>query len=386
MSTPKVAVLGVGQTKFAKQPEVSVEELAHVAVRQALADAGITFDDVEAAFVGSVTLHGGVGQRVLKELGMHGIPVVNVENACSSGSTAVREAYAWVAGGLAEVALAVGVDNLSQAFGGGGVGSNGRMDLDDPNGMGMGLVLPGTYALEASHYLEDYGATREHLAAIAVKNRFNASLNPYAHHTKPVTIEEVLASKMICEPLTMFECCPNTDGAAATIIATAEAAKRLGHPGGVWIAGSAMGSGGFADRAGNEHRLTPKVAAKAYDAAGIGPDDVDLVELHDAFAIAEWLYIEELGLAEEGKAWSQAAEGAFAIDGRVAINPGGGLIGRGHPMGPTGVAQLCEATWQLRGQAGERQVRGAKVAVTHTMGGNQFDLEANACVVNVLTV
>ncbi|MDP1818594.1 MAG: thiolase family protein [Acidimicrobiales bacterium] len=375
----RAAVLGVGQTRFKKQPEVAVEALAHEAVRAAAADAGIALDDIDAAFVGSVTMHGGVGQRCLKEIGLTRIPIVNVENACSSGSTAVREAYAWVAAGLADVAVAVGVDSLSTAM-----PSGVQLDLDDPNGMGMGLVLPGTYALEATHYMHEYGATAEHLAAIAVKNRGNAAMNPLAHFQKPVTLDEVLASKMICEPLTMFECCSNTDGAAAAIIATPEAARRLGHPGGVWIVASAMGSGTFNDHPAQLDRATPRVAAKAYEAAGIGPDDVDLVELHDSFAIAEWVYIEELGLAEEGKAWAQAAEGAFEIGGRVAVSPGGGLIGRGHPMGPTGVAQLCEATWQLRGTAGARQVPDAKVAVTHTMGGNQFEMEANACIVNVL--
>lgn len=379
-----VAVLGVGQTPFTKQIGVSCEELVHTAVRRAVADAGIEFSDIGFAAVGSVTVSGGVGQRCLKDLGLIGdVPIVNVENACSSGSTALREAHAWVAAGFADVGLAVGVDSLSQAFGSAGLAAA-NLDPDDPIGVGMGLPLPGLYAMSANRYLEQYEATTADIARVAVKSRANASRNPYAYHRTPVTIEEVLGSKMISEPLTMFECCPNGDGAAACIIASPRAARRLGHPGGVWIKASAMSSGGFIDRLEMLDPATTSVSRRAFELAGIGPDDVDVVELHDAFAIGELLYVEQLGLAETGSAWAEAREGAFDLDGRVAVNPGGGLLGRGHPMGPTGIAQICEVTWQLRGQAADRQVENARVGVTHTLGGNQFDLECNACIVNVL--
>ena len=286
---------------------------------------------------------------------------------------------AWIGAGMADVAVAIGVDSLSTML-------PTMLDMNDPFGPGMGLVLPALYAMHAQHYLETTGADPEHLARVAVKNRANAALNPMAHFQEAVTLEQVLGSKMICDPLTMLECCPNTDGAAAVILASESAAQRLGWRGGVKIVASAMASGAFIDNIDIDDRVTVRTSATAYRMAGITPDQVDLVELHDAFAVGELLYVEQLGLAPSGGAWKALAEGELDRTGRVAVNPGGGLIGRGHPMGPTGVAQLCEATIQLRGEAGPRQVPNARIALTHTLGGNQFDLEANACVVNVLTV
>lgn len=380
----RAAILGVGQTHFAKQPDRSPEQLVHEAVRAAAADAGIGFADIGAAFVGSVQMHGGTGQRCFKGIGLLGLPIVNVENACSSGSTALREAFAWVAAGFVDVALAVGVESLSRSL----AGTGGRLvldDLDDPMGSGMGMVLPGLYALEATRYFHDYGAHADALAKVSVKNRRNASLNPLAHQQEPTTVEEVMGSRMIAEPLTLLECCPNSDGAAAILVASEAAAARLGHRGGVWLSGSAMGSGTYVDRLPHTDHVTTRTATAALEGASVGIADVDLVELHDAFAIGELLYAEQLGLAPIGEAWVALSEGAFDLDGAVAVNPGGGLIGRGHPMGATGIAQAIEATVQLRGEAGARQVPGARVALTHTMGGNQFDIESNACVVNVFT-
>lgn len=379
---PRAAILGVGQTAFGKRPETRPEDMVHEAVRAAIADAGIEFDAIEAVFAGSVQMHGGVGQRCVKELGLLGIPIVNVENACSSGSTALREAYAWVAAGFADVALAFGVENLSRSL----AATGGRLvldDIDEPLGSGMGMVLPGLYALEANRYLHEHNAPADAIARVSVKNRFNAARNPLAHQRKEVALAEVLASKMICEPLTLLECCPNSDGAAAIVIASEAAARRLKHRGDVWLVASAMGSGHFVDRISHAEHVTQRVAALAYKRAGITPQDVDLVELHDAFAIAELLYIEQLGLAPAGTAWKGMLDGAYELGGKVAVSPGGGLIGRGHPMGATGVAQACEVTWQLRGDAGNRQVRNARIGLTHTMGGNQFDLESNACIVSV---
>lgn len=379
-----VAVLGVGQTVFSKQIGISCEELVHAAVRRAVVDAGIKFSDIDFAAVGSVTVNGGVGQRCLKDLGLiGGVPIVNVENACSTGSTALREAHAWVAAGFADVALAVGVDSLSEAFGSAGLAAA-NLDPNDPIGVGMGLPLPGLYAMSATKYLAEYGATTADIARVAVKSRANASRNPYAYHKTPVTIDEVLGSKMISEPLTMFECCPNGDGAAACIIASPRAVRRLGHQGGVWIKASAMASGGLIDQLDTGEPVTTSVSRLAYELAGIDPKDVDLVELHDAFAIGELIYVEQLGLAETGSAWADVRAGAFDLDGRIAVNPGGGLLGRGHPLGATGIAQICEVTWQLRGEAEGRQVENARVGVTHTLGGSQFDLECNAGIVNVL--
>ena len=373
-----VVVLGVGMTRFTKTPERTVEDMGHEAVLAAMADAGVERKDIGAAFCGTLQSHPGIGQRVLKDLGMTGMPIVNVENACASGSTAFRDAFAWIRAGLVDVALAIGVESLSSM--------KGLVTLDqDDYVWGTGLVLPGAYAMLTKRHMSTYGTTPEQFARISVKSHANAMLNPYAHFHKPVTIEDVLTSPMIADPITLYQCCPNTDGAGAAILASASAAKRFTRDP-IKVVGSGMSSGKLHNRADAEPDMAKRAAAAAYEMAGIGPEDIDVAEVHDAFAPGELLYYEELGFCEEGKGGAYIDEGRSAIGGDgVAVNPSGGLLSRGHPFGATGLAQIAELTWQLRGQAGERQCEGARVGLAHTMGGTIFELEANACAVHVLT-
>lgn len=374
----EVAVLGVGMTRFTKAPERSFEDLGHEAVLAALKDAGVDRSDVDAAFCGTLEAHPGIGQRLLKGLGMTGVPIVNVENACASGSTALREAFAWIRAGLSDIALAFGVERLSTS-------QKGLVNVGQKDHMWeSGLVLPAIYALNAKRHMELYGTTEEQFAKVSVKSHANAMHNPYAHFHKPVTVQEVLESRLIADPITIYQCCPSTDGAAAVVLASGAAAKRFAT-GPVRIVGSALGSGKLNTRAGVQAELTARTARAAYEMAGVEPGDVDVAELHDAFAPGEILYYEELGFcgAGEGGAYIDAGRSEIGGDG-VAVNPSGGLLSRGHPFGATGIAQVAELTWQLRGQAGSRQVEDARVGVAHTMGGTVFELEANACAVHVL--
>jgi acetyl-CoA acetyltransferase len=373
-----VVVLGVGMTRFTKAPERTVEDMGHEAVLAAMSDAGVDRSDIGGAICGTLRSHPGIGQRVLKDLGMTGIPIVNVENACASGSTAFRDAFAWIRAGFADIVLAIGVESLSS--------QPGLVTLGvDDYVWGSGLVLPGAYALTAKRHMALHGTTREHFAKIAVKSHANAMLNPYAHFHKPVNVEDVLGSPMIADPITLYQCCPNTDGAGAAILASASAARRFtADP--VKVVGSGLASGSLHTRADAEPDLTKRTVKAAYEMAGIGPEDVNVAEVHDAFAPGELIYYEELGFCGEGEgsAYIDAGRSAIGGDG-VAVNPSGGLLSRGHPFGATGLAQIAELTWQLRGQADARQVEGARVGLAHTMGGTIFELEANACAVHILT-
>jgi benzoylsuccinyl-CoA thiolase BbsB subunit len=375
---PDARILGVGMTRFTKTPDVSVEELGHCAVLEALSDSGLDRRDIGAVVCGTVQSHPGAGQALLKDLGMTGVPIVNVENACASGSTALIEGLAWIGAGLADIVLVMGVESLS--------GERGVVTLgSDDYVWGSGFVLPAAYALLASRHMSLYGTTREQFARVAVKSHRNAAANPYAHFRKAVTLEEVLASPMVADPITLFECCPRTDGAAAVIIGTEDAARRSAN-GNVRIAGAALASGLRSTTSDSVPELTRRTAGIAYERAGIGPKDVDVAEVHDAFAPGEIFYYEELGFCEEGKGGVYIDEGASEIGGDgVAVNPSGGLLSRGHPFGATGLAQIAELTWQLRREAGDRQVDGARVGLAHTMGGTIFELEANACAVHILT-
>lgn len=377
-----VVVAGVGMTEFGRFPGRTPASLAQEAVRAALVDAGVDPKAVQAAFCGTVFAGPGAGQRALKDLGLVGLPIVNVENACASSSSAVMEGSAWIRAGMAEVVLCVGVESLTRNAGALGP------DEDDLFGS-MGVVWPAVYGLKARRHMTEYGITAEQLALVAVKNRRHAALNPRAQFRTPITVEEVLASRPICEPLTLLQCCPPSDGASAIVLMTEERARRAdtgGRPM-VRLAGSAMRSGRFADQAEKGENVTVLTARLAYERAGVGPGDVDACEVHDAFTIGEILHYEALGFCEAGEGGRYVETGKSGLGGGgVVVNPGGGLLSRGHPLGATGGAQLAELTWQLRGEAGDRQVAGARVAVAHTMGGTVYELESNVCAVHVLTV
>jgi len=373
----EVVILGVGMTPFAKQAERGHESLVAEAVYQAFAHANVRANDIQASFCGCATTSSGIGQRVLKNLGLTGRPIINVENACASGSNAVVEACAWLRAGLCDVALAVGVEILSDI--------RGPLPTQEAWYFDTGLNLPGWYALQASRHIDQFGLTREQLAAVAVKNRRLAAVNPKAYFQSPVTLEEVLSSRMIADPLTLLQCCPKADGAAAVVLSTARHSARItNRP--VRIRGMSMTSGQAVFRDGpRPASAAHRAATAAYQQAGVGPEDLDLVECHDAFTIGEILYTEELGLCEQGRGGELVASGATSPGGRSAVvNVSGGLLAKGHPLGATGIAQIAELVWQLRGEAGSRQQPRARLAAALTMGAGEFELDANACTVCIL--
>jgi benzoylsuccinyl-CoA thiolase BbsB subunit len=360
-------------------PDRSFEEIGREAVRKAIADAGIEQNQIQEVFCGSALTGRSMGQRVLRDMGMTGIAITNVENACSSGSTALREASAAIASDRADIVLVLGIDQLTKL--GGGTIPGVESDLD-PN---LGMVMPALYAMRARRYLHERGATREHLAKVAVKAHKAGKHNPYAQYRNEVTIAEVLGSRMIADPLSLLMCCPTGDGAAAAIVTSEAMAAKIGRKP-IRIAASTLQSGlyksGFRDMVSSE--LTARTAKKAYDDAGIGPEDIGVAEIHDAFSIAELMYYEALGFCEPGEGPALLDSGQTEISGTKCVNPSGGLLCRGHPVGATGIAQVCEAVWQLRGAADGRQVAGVKAALTHCTGGGITGLDHGSCAINIL--
>ncbi|MGW8742413.1 thiolase family protein [Streptomyces sp. WAC 04229] len=375
-----VHVAGAAVHPFGKHPTLNAAELGYRAVRSLLDTTGITPDAVDTGFAGSS--YGGslLAQRVLQRVGVSGQPVFTVENACASGASAVHLGWQAVASGAADAVIAFGAENLS-AFGGGTL----PLTTNDIE-IEQGMVMPAAYAMRAQRYLHDFGATVDDLTAVSVKNRANGALNERAHFQRKVTAQDVADSKLVADPLHLLHCCPNSDGASAVLLCTQEVAEQL-HTPSVRMRASVVRSGTFH----TQYRdmtwpdITERTANAAYAMAELGPADLDLVELHDAFSIAELLHSEALGLAERGKAHRAVRDGEFDRNGRVAVSPSGGLMSRGHPVGATGATQICEAYWQLTGQAGALQVPGASVALTHVTGGGIFGVDNGACSVHILT-
>ena len=377
----EVCIIGAGMTELYKAYNGTLGELGCDAVREAIRDAGIDPRKIEAGYVGNSKGGSLVGQRVFKDAGLSGIPVINVSNACSSGATALREAWVAVSAGLYDMAIVVGCEKMSDL--GGGLIPLTAEDIE----VGQGLSMPGVYAMRAVRYMADYGATPEDFAAIAVKNKGNGSLNPYARLRKPVTLEEVLNSKMVAYPLTMLECCPNADAAASVIICDAATARKYTTKP-VRILSTSISSGKFINgfRDSKVPEITERCVAKAYAAAGIGPEDVDTAEVHDAFAVSELLYYEALGFCGHGEGVKFLRDGHPYLGGSKPVSPSGGLLSRGHPIGATGVLQLVEMTWQLRGQCGARQVENAKIALCHCTGGGIWGYDHGACTISILGI
>jgi len=374
-----VLLCGAAVAPFGKHRDRTAADLGAQAVGALLRDTGLPPDAVEAGFVGSV--YGGslIAQRVLQRVGISGPPVFTVENACASGGSAVHLAWQAVASGAYDCVAVVGVENLS-AFGGGTLPlTTADVEID------QGMVMPAAYAMRAQRYLYESGATVTDLSRVSVKNRGNGAANPRAHFRQPVTLDEVATSRPVADPLRLLHCCPNSDGAAAVLLCSAPFAAELGTPSAT-IRASVVRSGRFH----TSHRdmtwpdITERTASAAYAMAGLGPADLDVVELHDAFAIAELLHAEALGLAARHTAHKAVTNGEFDRDGRVAVSPSGGLLSRGHPVGATGVSQLAEVYWQLTGAAGPLQVAGASVALTHTTGGGIYGVDNGACSVHIL--
>ncbi len=376
-----VYVVGVGMTPFGKFVARRPEELGTEAVIEALQDAGITPKEIQFAFCGHTRLGSCAGQRVLAELGMTGIEIVNCDNACSSGSTAFRGVYLNIANGLYDIGLALGVEKMSASIK--GVIPPREDDLEGA----LGKVMPAHFAMVGRRHMEEYGTTREQFAKISVKNHRNGCLNPRAQYKVECTVEDVLASRMIADPLTLLQCCPTGDGAAAAILCSGERVKKLAKKRPVRVVSSVLLSGVYrsADMPMSQSELATRTAMAAYEQAGLGPEDVDVCELHDCFTVAELIHYENLGFCPRGEGGRMIDEGRTEIGGEIAVNPSGGLLAKGHPLGATGVAQVAEVVWQLRGEAGKRQVSDAKVGMTHTMGGGITGLESGACSIHLFT-
>lgn len=403
----EVAIVGAGMTRFAKHMDKGMKQLSREAVEAALQSAGVEANALQAVAVGNA-MAGLItgqecirGQVVLREMGIGGIPVINTENACASAATAFHLAWLYVASGMYDVVLALGMEKLThedkkKSFA--AIGSAIDVELmqqtladmkkatEEPgDGAGAGKsrsMFMDFYAEFARSHMRKYGTTKEHYAAIAAKNHTNGSLNPHAQFQTPRSVEDVLASPMIADPLTRMMCSPIGDGAAAVVLTSAAKAKEF-TPRPVYVKASVLGSG--QDHEPGQPGVTERMARKAYEMAGVGPEDLDVAEVHDASAPAELIIYEELGLCGQGEGARLIDEGATALGGKVPVNPSGGLLAKGHPVGATGTAQIVEIFWQLRGEAGKRQVEGAKLGLTEN-GGGMVRGEAAALAVHVLSV
>jgi acetyl-CoA acyltransferase len=387
-----VVVAGIGMTRFGKFLDRGIRSLAEEAVRSALEDAGAEPAGVQTAFFSNAV--GGLitgqemipGQAALRHTGVLGVPVFNVENACASASSAFHLAWTTVASGMNDVALAVGAEKLThpdKTVSFRAIGT--AVDLEQlheltagtEKGEGAGASQDGgqekrsffmdVYATMAREYMRSAGATVEDFAEVSVKNHLHGTLNPYAQYRDAVTRQDVLASREIAGPLTLLMCSPIGDGAAAAVLCSRQAARRLGVRDPVAVRASVVVSG--RDREPGEETAVERAAERAFEAAGVAPADLDVVEVHDAAAPAELMVYEELGLCGKGEGPKLLASGATRLGGRQPVNPSGGLLSKGHPIGATGIGQIVEVVWQLRGQAGDRQVDGARVGLTENGGG-----------------
>ena len=382
MGTQKVFVVGVGLTKFEKPGarDWDYPDMGREAGERALSDAGITYDKIEQAAVSYCYGDSTAGQRALYELGLTGIPAVNVNNNCSSGSSALFLARQWIAGGLADCTLALGFEKMER--GSLGVKYDDRtIPLDkhftamvDNRGFAAAPAAPQMFGNAGREYMERYGVSAEAFAKVAEKNHRHSANNPYSQFRDVYTLDEILAAPMVHEPLTKLQCCPTSDGGGAAILASERFVddNDLGDKA-VEIIGQAMttdtpSSFGDSDMRIVGFDMTGAAARQVYDQTGLGPDDVDVIELHDCFSANELITYEGLGLCDEGKAGELIDNGEVTYGGRWVVNPSGGLISKGHPLGATGLAQCAELTWQLRGTADARQVEGATVALQHNLG------------------
>lgn len=369
-----VYVAGIGLHPYQRPSEdTSLVRLGVTAVREALADAGLRYADVDNVYTGTATSGMAVTRPVLAYLGATGVAMTQVDNASASGSSAVRLASIAVASGVSDVSLALGLDKRLTVV-------NAASFLDVPSLTGDRVVPATHFALLASEYMDTYGATPEQFARVAVKNHRNGSLNPYAQRQKERSLDEVVNDRVVSGALTRLQCCPVGEGAAAVLIVSDDAIERLGLDRArcVRILSSASASEELYGARSHDAELTRSTAATALRQADLSPARLDVVELHDAFTIEELQYTEAMGLCGEGEAAREIEAGAFDIGGRVAVSASGGLLAMGHPVGPTGVGQVAEISRQLRGEAGPRQQPGARYGLAHMVGLGAV------CVVHVL--
>jgi acetyl-CoA acyltransferase len=371
MGSEDVYIAGIDMIKFGKFPDRSIAQLGAEAALLALDDAGVTINDIQALYSGNLMMASGmVGQQIQQEIGQTGIPVVNCANACATGATALREGWTSIRAGLYDVVLAVGVEKLAGAGMLGGGGAN-RTGISSEGLLGSG-AMPCVFAEAGMAHSKEYGTTFEQFAQIAVKNHHHSTMNPKARYQIETPLEEVMNAEMISYPNTKLMCSANVDGAAAAVLMSEKKVKELGLMGqAVKIRASVLTTDPWTDRdevMPDISTCTRNAAAQAYEMAGVGPNDLDLVELHDCFATAEVLHYENLGLCADGEAGKMIDEKTTWLGGRIPVNLSGGLLSKGHPIGATGVANVYEIATHLRGGAGKRQAEGAKIGLAHVIG------------------
>ena len=400
-----VYIAGAGMTKFTLHPELSVKQLGAMAINEALQDAGLEQRCIEAAFVANTSQgalegqHTVRGQIILRAMGITGIPVVNLENACAAGSTALHMAVNQIRSGAADIVLALGVEKMAvgdkantmalfesgwdvhtksenvMALAGGYFDGAEIMSGTQRRSMFMDL-----YCMMARHHMEKFGTSQHQMALVAEKNHFHSTFNPKAQYQKPFTVEQILAAPLVSGPLTVPMCAPVSDGAAAMILVSESALKRLGSTRAIKVEAAVMRTGTDRDARDYENHVCRLAALAAYEQAGIGPADIDVAEVHDAAAFGEILQTECLGFCDIGAGGALVESGATRLGGRIPVNPSGGLLSKGHPIAATGLGQIAELVMQLRGEAGPRQVPGARFAIAENGGALIGVEEAVTCV------
>lgn len=369
-----VSVIGIGCTPFGQQNGVSITDLALQACREALSDAQIPTSLVQAFYLGNfvseaLVHQGALAPIVAHRLGLRPIPCTKVEGACASSGIAFRHGVLLIASGVCDIVLVAGVEKMTSA-GTGAVTEALASAGDADSEMRLGLTFPGTFGIIMRRHMHQHGTTREQVAMVSVKNRQSGSANPKAHFQKPVALGEVLESRLICDPLRLYDCTPISDGAAAAVLCAADPATEYAdQPINIIGSGHAMGPATLFEMADlTTFEASVAAAQQAYREAGLTPRDIDVAEVHDCFTIAEITAIEDLGFVEKGKGGPAVADGLTALDGMLPINPSGGLLSKGHPVGATGLAQIYEIVGQLRGEA-INQVKGAHIGLAHNLGG-----------------
>lgn len=370
----RVAIIGIGHGKFGVRSDASLRELAFEAVKACLDDAGLTLKEVDSMVTGiagdEFALAIQPSAQVHDYIGFYPKPNFRVEGACATGSMALRTGYMNIASGLADVVLVVGAEKMTEvptSVATEIMGKAGDSIWEYP----FGTTFPGYYAMIANAHMAEYGTTEEQLAMVSVKNHYYGSLNPYAHMQKVIDLQKALTSFTVAYPLKLFDCSLITDGAAAILLASEERAKAISKKP-VWIVGTGLATDTL--RLSDRRSLTSIAAAReaakiAYKMAGVGPSDIDVATVHDCFTIAEIIAYEDLGFCEKGEGGKLIEAKETYLGGRIPVNVDGGLKSKGHPIGATGVSMAVEITKQLRGEAGERQVKGAEIGLTHNVGG-----------------
>ena len=374
-----VYVIGIDMIKFGRFPEISVPKLGATAANMALDDAGLRIQDMQALYSGNLGQAGAmVGQRILAEIGQTGVPVVNCANACATGATAFREGWMSIKAGVYDMVLCVGTEQMGKGLLGGG---GARTGIPTEGLLGSG-TMPAVFAEAGMEHARKYGTSFEQFAKVSVKNHHHSTLNPKAMYQIETPLETVMGAEMIAYPNTKLMCSVNVDGAAAAVICSEEKARELGKMDrAVKVRASVMTSDPYQERnlsMPDVNTCTQLAAKQAYEMAGMGPDEIDLVELHDCFATAEILHYGNLGLGKPEDAGKMIDEGETALGGRIPVNVSGGLLSKGHPLGATGIANIYEVSTHLRGEAGDRQVEGARLGLTHVIG------LGSACAIHIL--